>query len=111
MSNVKTYIVTCTNANTAYNVLSGTTVAPTTPYAPADKGCEITFQNQAATATTIMKIGGTDVVSLGGIRLNGTDTSYTIGKKSTHSGIQSGDWWVTSDVAGQVCVVQLVKSV
>jgi hypothetical protein len=111
MANVKTYVVTCTLANTAYNVLTGTTVAPTGPTNYVDKGCEITFQNQGSNSSAIIEVGGSDVVTLGGIELNGRSAAYTVGKKSSSSGIQASDWWVTSDIAGQVVVVQLIKSV
>jgi hypothetical protein len=111
MANVKTYVVTCTLANTAYNFLTGTIAAPTSQATSADKGIEATFQNQAATTTTVFKVGASDVVTNGGVRLNGTDAAYTVGKKSTASGIQPSDWWVTSDTAGQVVVMQLIKSI
>lgn len=106
MAMLKEYVITCAVANTAYNVLSGTTAAPTTPYTAADKGWEATVQNQ--TAGTVAKVGGADVVSLGGLLLIDIGGTQTY-RGNTPSGIQVGEMWVSSNTNNGVVLVQLKK--
>ncbi len=108
-NSVKTYKVTCTNANTAYNVLTGTTSAPTIVPVAADKGRGITFQCQTNGAKGFA--GGSDVSSNAGVVFLGPDGAYSPAVSPTSSGYQAQDWWVSSDTAGAVIVVQLVKHV
>jgi len=112
MANSKTYKITCTNANTAYNVVTGTTSAPTTvaEVGYANKGIGISFQCQTAGAAGFA--GGSDVVSNAGITFLGPDGDYDPpASKLSSSGVQASEWWVSSDTAGAVIVVQLIKHV
>lgn len=122
MSNsVKTYKINCALANTAYNVLTGTVLAPTTTAAgnSANKGKGITFQVQ--TGGSLVTVGGSDVVTLGGIQIYGQVGSlspttymsdrYTPPGANTPSGFQAADWWVASDTGDTNVVVQLCKHV
>lgn len=112
MANVKTYKVTCTAANTAYNLLTGTTVAPTMAQrVAASKGHGITFQCQ--TNGVLGYAGNSDVVSNAGIAFSGPDGAYQPpgGSQAGSSAFQAGDWWVAADMAGAVVVGQLIKAV
>jgi hypothetical protein len=116
MANSKTYVVTCTLANTAYNLLSGTTAAPTMEQrVAASKGHGITFQCQVNGA--LGYVGGSDLVVAGvitnGIAFLGPDGAYQPpgGSQPGSSAFQAGDWWVASDTAGAVIVGQLIKSI
>lgn len=111
MANQKTYKVTCTLANTRYNVVTGTIVAPTnSDFTPVNKGRGITFQCQ--TNGALGYAGGTDVVSNAGIAFLGPDGSYQPAAGGPgSSGFQAYDWWVVSDTAGAVIVVQLTKGI
>jgi len=112
MANSITYKVTCTNANTAYNLLTGTTVAPTMAQrVAASKGHGITFQCQTNGALGFA--GGSDVFSNAGIAFLGPDGAYQppAGSQPGSSSFQAGDWWVYSDTAGAIVVGQLIKSV
>jgi hypothetical protein len=111
MANQKTYKITCTNANTAYNVVTGTTSPPTnTNFTPANKGRGITFQCQTNGALGFY--GGSDVVSNAGIATTGPDGAYQpSGGGPGSSGFQACDWWVASDTAGAIIVVQLTKGI
>lgn len=108
-NSVKTYKITCTLANTAYNVLTGTTLAPTTVPVAADKGRGITFQCQTNGAKGFA--GGSDVFSNAGILFLGPDGAYAPAVSPTSTGYQAQDWWVYSDTAAAIIVVQLVKHV
>lgn len=109
-NSIKTYKITCTNANTAYNVLTGTTVAPIQANATyADKGISITFQCQ--TAGAMGKAGGSDVVTNAGIQFTGPLGSYSLTPGKSSSEYQAAEWWVSSDTGGAIIVVQLVKHV
>ena len=111
-NSVKTYKITCASSNTAYNVLTGTTSAPTAVPVVADKGRAITFQCQ--TNGAIGYAGGSDVANgttNTGILFQGPDGAYTPPVSPTSSGYQAQDWWVSSDTGGAVIVVQLVKHV
>jgi len=110
-NNLKTYKITCTAANTPYNVFTGlTTGLPQgTVLTYADKGRGITFQCQTAGATGYA--GGDDVFSNAGIAFIGPDGAYSPPVSVTTSGYQADDWWVYSDTAGAVIVVQLIKHV
>lgn len=109
MANVKTVAVTCTLANTAYNLATGTTAAPTTPRDNKLVGAEVTIQNQ--TTGSVLTFGGSDVVTVGGLKISYLGAfsmgSLTLGS----SGVQLQDLWVTSDTGGAVVVVLLRKSV
>lgn len=107
MASVKTIKITCTLPNTAYNVQTGTTSGPTAR-STNFVGYEVIFQNQ--TSGTIGSVGGSDVVSNAGILLldQGGSSSFT---GVTPSAIWLGEWWVASDTASGVIVVQLRKAV
>lgn len=110
MANAKTYKVTCTNANTAYNVVTGTTVAPTNAQRdPANKGKGITFQCQ--TNGALGKAGMSDVVSNAGIQFLGPDGAYTPPAGVSPSSYNAEEWWVTADTAGAVVVAQLIHTI
>lgn len=111
MANQKTYKVTCTVANTAYSVVTGTTTAPgNTSFTTANKGRGITFQCQTNGATGFA--GGSDVVSNAGIEFLGPDGAYQPPEGGPgSSGFQACDWWVSSNTAGAVIVVQLIRSI
>ena len=109
MANLKTIKVTCTAANTAYNVVTGTTVAPAVARDNTLVGQEVTIQNQ--TSGSVLTVGGSDVVSNGGIQVLYRG-AYSLGNlTSTFSGIQLQEFWVSSDTAGAVGIVQLRKAV
>lgn len=111
MANQKTYKITCTAANTAYNVVTGTTTAPTnTNFTPANKGRGITFQCQ--TNGALGYAAGSDVVSNAGIAFLGPDGNYQPAAGGPgSSGFFACDWWVASDTAGAIIVVQLTKGI
>lgn len=111
MANAKTYKVTCTSANTAYNVVTGTTTAPdNTLFIPANKGRGITLQCQ--TNGALGYYGMSDVVSNAGIVSLGPDGAYQPASGGPgSSGFQACDWWVASDTAGAIIVVQLTKGI
>lgn len=108
MALLKTYKITVTPANTAFNVLTGTAVAPTFEALAADKGQEATIQNQ--TAGSIATVGGSDVVSNAGIVLIDKGASQTL-RGTGPTSIQVSELWVTSDTNNGVVVVQLRKFV
>ena len=114
MAGIKTIKITCTLANTAYNVVSSdkagsaTTTAPSLPRDQAYVGEEVTFQNQTGGSTAV--VGGFDVVSNAGIILVDTGTAFTI-RGHTPSSIQLQEWYVSSSVASGVVVIQLRKHV
>lgn len=108
-NSIRTYKITCTAANTAYNVVTGTTSAQTTIPSPSDKGRAITFQCQ--TNGALGYAGGFDVVTGGGITFLGPDGAYTPTASPTPSGYNANDWWVSSDTAGAIIVVQLIRQV
>jgi len=108
-NSIKTYRITCTLANTAYNVVTGTTSAPTTVTLSTHKGRAITFQCQTNGAFGFA--GGDDVVSNAGINFLGPDGAYGPPVSPTSSGFQAADWWVKSDTAGAIIVAQLIKHV
>lgn len=107
LANVTTYVVTCSSANTAYNVLSGTTAAPTLTDDLNYTAQGATFQMQTNAATG--KAGGSDVVSNGGVQFFGPDGAYTLPACTFPYGYHVQDWWVTSSAAGGVIVVQFVR--
>lgn len=108
-NSIKTYKVTCSQSNTAFNVLTGTTSAPTTVVTAEDKGVVITFQCQ--TNGAIGKAGGSDVVSNAGIVFAGPAGIYSPQAGKSSSAYQAADWWVSADTGGAVVVVQIVKHV
>jgi hypothetical protein len=113
-NSIKTFKITCAASNTAYNVLSGTTSAPTTANASnyANKGVAITFQCQ--TNGAVGKAGGSDVVTNAGITFSGTapQAPYSPSHSSISSvSYQVADWWVSADTNDTVIVVQLIKHV
>jgi hypothetical protein len=111
MAQRKTFKVTCTAANTPYNVATGTTSAPTQANFTADnKGRGIIFQCQTNGALGFA--GGSDVVSLGGIAFLGPDGAYQPPDGGPgSSGYQAHAWWVASDTAGAIIIVQLIHSI
>jgi hypothetical protein len=109
--NAKTYVVTCTLANTAYNIVTGTTVAPTLAGGTFNydhKGRGIIFQCQ--TNGALGKAGMSNVVSLGGIVFLGPDGAYEPVAGVAPNSYNANDWWVSCDTAGGVVVVQLIKA-
>lgn len=108
-NSIRTYKITCTLANTAYNVVTGTTSAQTTIPSPSDKGRGITFQCQTNGAVGFA--GGSDVVSNVGISFLGPDGAYTPVSSPTPCGYNANDWWVSSDTAEAIIVVQLLRSI
>lgn len=105
--NGKTVKITCTNANTAYNVVTGTTSAPTGARNSDYVGEEVTFQNQ--TSGTVASVGGSDVVSTGGIQLSYLASATDRG--GNPSAIQLQEYWVSSNTNGGVVLVRLRKRV
>lgn len=106
MAMLKTYKITVTPANTAFNVLTGTAVAPASEATSADKGCEVTVQNQ--TAGSVASVGGSDVVSNAGIVLVDKGSAQTM-RGTGPTSIQVSELWVTSDTNNGIVVVQLRK--
>lgn len=111
MANAKTYKITCTNANTAYNVVTGTTVPPTNAdfLVAANKGKGIVFQCQ--TNGALGKAGMSDVVSNAGIVFLGPDGSYTPPAGVSPSSYNATEWWVSADTAGAIVTVQLIHTI
>jgi hypothetical protein len=105
--NIKTVKVTCTVANTAYNVVTGTTSAPTNRNKDYI-GSEATFQNQ--TTGSVATVGASDVVSNAGIILIERGAAQTV-RGVNPSAVQLQEWFVSSNVAGGIVVVQLRKFV
>lgn len=107
MSSLTTIRVVCTNANTAYNLVTGTTSAPTTARDSNYVGDELTVQNQ--TANSIVSLGGSNVVTVGGVQL--TYQAVANSRSMTPTGIQLQEWWVSSNTPGTVVLVILRKRV
>lgn len=107
MANLKTIMITCTNANTAYNCATGTTSAPTSRN-NALVGAEISIQNQGPNTAAIVTVGEAPVAT-GGIKL--TYLSVESGRGFTSSSWQLPEIWVSADVAGTVVCVQIRKQV
>lgn len=116
-NSIKTYKITCTLANTAYNVVTGTTSAPTSPTLSTHKGVNVTFQGQNSDVAYV--IGGSDIITNGGITVIGIDNSsgtlpdhtYSPSSGLTGSAYNMADWWVSSNNAGAIMIVQLIKHV
>jgi hypothetical protein len=107
MASGKTIKVTCTAANTAYNVQTGTITGPTARNKDY-VGVEANFQNQ--TDNSVASIGFSDVVSNAGIILIDKGTNETV-RGVNPSAVNLADWWVSSDTAGGIVVVQLRRFV
>lgn len=108
MANFKTVKVTCTLANTAYNVATGTTGAPTsTSHTNAGRGLLVNVQHATAVAT----VGASDVVTNGGVRFTGENVTHSYPAMPNASAYRLEDVWVSSSVAGAVVVFQIVKHI
>lgn len=108
MAGIKSIKITCTQANTAYNVVTGTTAAPTLPRDVNFVGEEATFQNQ--TTGSVATVGASDIIINCGIILASKGAAETV-RGHNPSAIQLQEWWVSSDTPGGIVVVQLRKRV
>lgn len=119
MSSMKIYRLTNFTASAGINFVSGTTAAAVGPIASADKGVEVTFQNQSTSAVNIYVgdvnvvpvIGTTSTLGNGGIVVaqNGT---YSVGHRSgAYSAIQMTDWYIASTSTAAIAVALLVHGV
>jgi hypothetical protein len=107
---IETFVLTV--GTTPVNVVTGTTAAPTTSdQMRQHKGAVIMFQSQHATA--LVKVGGADVGTNGGIRLTINFAAPLQITPSTGSStcINAGEWWVVSDTASTTVVVQVIHSI
>lgn len=110
IGHIETFVLVV--GTTPVNVVTGTTVAPTTvDQVRQHKGSTISFQSQHATA--LVKVGGADVSSNGGIRLTiNFAPPYSITPSTGSSTcINAAEWWVVSDTGSTTVVVQLIKSI
>lgn len=107
---VETFVLTV--GTTPVNVVTGTTAAPTTDAEfRQHKGVSISFQNQHATQT--VKVGGSNVGTLGGTQIaNNFGTPYQVTPASgSRCAINAAEWWVVANGAGTTVVVQLIHSI
>lgn len=109
MANLETFVVTV--GAVAVNLVTGTATAPSTPTENGHKGKELHFQCQHATAK--VKVGGPDVLSLGGIQLQTNFGVPHIVRPSgpSQSVINAADWWLVSDTGDTTVIVELIKSI
>jgi len=117
-SSLTTYRVVTLSTSTPYNFVTGTTATNTGVPLAANKGVEVTFQNQSTGATNIyvggsdltISVGATSTTGVGGIVIS-QNGAYTVGKRSNASAIQMQDWFVISTSSNAICVAQLSKAV
>ena len=118
MASMKVYRVVTSTPSVAHNIVTGSTAAPTAPYSVADKGVEVTIQNQSTGSFNIyvgdssltVSIGATSTAGVGGILLTPND-AYTLGKRHAPSAIQLSEWYICSTSSLGVAVVHLLKAV
>lgn len=117
MAGLKTYRIVTLSTSTPYSFTTGTT-ATSTGTTAADKGVEVTFQNQSTAATNVyigdsamaISIAATSTTGASGIMI-AQNGSYQVGKRHAPSAVQMSEWFVISTSSNAICVAQLVKAV
>lgn len=115
MAGFKTFRVVTLTATVAHSMTLGTTGTPSAPWSYANKGIEVTFQNQSTAATNIW-VGPSDVVpSIGATSTLGTgghiiaqNGFITFRAQSNGSGIKMEEWYVASTSSNGICFATLL---
>ena len=106
------------STSTLYSLGTGTTSTNTSPFPTANKGVELTIQNQSTGSFDIwvggsdlsIEIGSTATGLIGGVQLS-QGASYTVGKRHAPTAIILDEWYICSTSSRAVAQAQLLRMV